>query len=601
MKGVIRETIGLLSGSERRLATILAVVAAGSSILEAATAGLVFVLFAVLQGQGGQLGAWFSGLAARLGEANAVIVACMALLAVIIVRAAVFLLTIILKGTLSMRVAKSLIERLMSAYLARPIEKHLQTNPSNLTHTLLQGSYNAAYMAISSLVELATEVMAATALIVLLLVVSPGATLLALTVLGAVAALLLAVSRRSVIHWGHESQAAQAEVQRLSLQSLQGIKTLKAYGRESWFLQAIQKSTADYTGYNRRYAIAGQLPRLVLELLVFAALVASLVIAVWMEVDPAAIIPTLALLGIASYRLMPAVIRITAAVNNLRYSAPLLHTVAEDLRQAGKERPPAIDTSVRSLQDGIELRGIGFAYATRKEPVLKDVNIRIRKGSVVAFAGVSGSGKTTLADILLGLLSPTEGRLVFDGREFNSFRSLPRHLFGYVPQDTFVLDDTLRANVALGLERGEIDDAKVRRALSLSALDEVVAGLPAGLDTRLGDRGARLSGGQRQRLAIARALYHDPEIIVFDEATSALDALTEEEVVRTIDLLRGEKTIVLIAHRLSTVRKADCVFFFENRTVAASGSFDELQHRSPTFRAMLERMSTERDDDRTAA
>jgi ABC-type multidrug transport system fused ATPase/permease subunit len=229
---------------------------------------------------------------------------------------------------------------------------------------------------------------------------------------------------------------------------------------------------------------------------------------------------------------------------------------------------------------------VSYTYADEADPVLVDVDLTIARGESIGIVGPSSAGKSTLIDLLLGLLTPTRGRITVDGRDVaGALRSWQRHI-GYVAQEPFVLDDTLRRNVAFGVGDAEIDDQRVTAALRLAQLGEFVVGLPAGLDTMLGERGTRLSGGQRQRVAIARALYDEPEVLVFDEATSALDTPTERELIAALEALRGVKTLVVIAHRLTTVRHCDRLAVLRDGRLAAVGPWDELLARDAGFRAL---------------
>jgi ATP-binding cassette subfamily C protein len=274
-------------------------------------------------------------------------------------------------------------------------------------------------------------------------------------------------------------------------------------------------------------------------------------------------------------------------VTQLRYSRSWIHDLRADLTAL----PPPVPATggagepIRFTRT-IALERVSYTYEGEPEPVLSDVSLAIAKGESVGIVGPSGAGKSTLVDLLLGLLTPTAGRITVDGRDIaTALRSWQRHI-GYVPQEPFILDDTVRRNVAFGLSDAEIDDRRVMAALRLAQMTDVVAALPDGLDTMLGERGTRLSGGQRQRVAVARALYHEPEVLVFDEATSALDTPTERELIAALEALRGVKTVVVIAHRLGTVRRCDRLAVLRDGRLAAVGPYDELMARDPGFRAM---------------
>jgi ATP-binding cassette subfamily C protein len=276
-------------------------------------------------------------------------------------------------------------------------------------------------------------------------------------------------------------------------------------------------------------------------------------------------------------------------VGQLRYSRAWIRDLRDDLAALPAALPaPVAAGEAEPIRFGraVALERVSYAYAGGGEAALTDVTLTIERGESIGIVGPSGAGKSTLVDLLLGLLEPTAGRITVDGRDIASaLPSWQRHI-GYVPQDPFLLDDTVRRNVAFGIADADVDDRRVTAALRRAQLDDFVAGLRDGLDTLLGERGTRLSGGQRQRVAIARALYHDPEVLVFDEATSALDTVTERDLIDSLEALRGVKTLVVIAHRLTTVRRCDRLALLRDGRLAAVGSYDELLARDAGFRAM---------------
>jgi ABC-type multidrug transport system fused ATPase/permease subunit len=294
------------------------------------------------------------------------------------------------------------------------------------------------------------------------------------------------------------------------------------------------------------------LPRLWLELLAVVGLATLAITMLAQGREAAAIVPTLALFAVAAFRLLPAVDRVLYAAQGLRFRAPAVATLHQELAL-----PDAAPTPRRGaptpFRSEIRLSGVSFTYPDAAAPALRGVDIAVAKGEAVGFIGASGSGKSTLVDVILGLLAPQAGQVAVDGRAIQEDLRAWQDQVGYVPQSIYLTDDSLRRNVAFGIPAGEIDDTRVARALRAAQLDEFVAGLPRGAETVVGERGVRLSGGQRQRIGIARALYHDPDVLVLDEATSALDLATEHGVMQAVAALQGAKTILIVAHRLSTV------------------------------------------------
>jgi ATP-binding cassette subfamily C protein len=302
----------------------------------------------------------------------------------------------------------------------------------------------------------------------------------------------------------------------------------------------------------------------------------------------AGVIPTLTIFGLAAVRLLPSSSRIIASLNTLRYYSPAVDTVATDLLALPGALPsPRCDTSGVTVRQeafaSLRLHAVSYRYPGSSTPALSEINLEIRHGEAIAIVGRSGSGKTTLADLLLGLLDPTAGTMEVNRRPIHSLRAEWRGIAGLVPQDIFVIDDTVRRNVAFGLPDATIDDTRVWCALGMAQLDARIRALPQGLDTLVGERGATLSGGERQRLGIARALYTDPDILVLDEATSALDTATEAELIGVLQSLRGRKTILLVTHRIASVAWCDRVLLMSESRIMADGPLAEIRPVSPAF------------------
>jgi ATP-binding cassette, subfamily B, bacterial PglK len=288
--------------------------------------------------------------------------------------------------------------------------------------------------------------------------------------------------------------------------------------------------------------------------------------------DLAHIVPTLGLFVMAAFRLMPSVNRLLSAGISLGYASPVINTLHKDLQLPAPEPPSPINNGTPPFAKEICITGIGFTYPDASTPALDSLSIVIPKGQSVGFFGPSGSGKSTLVDVVLGLLTPDKGQVVVDRRSIQDNLRAWQNQIGYVPQFIYLTDDTFRRNIAFGLPNDQIDDAAIRRAVKAAQLEEFVSGLPAGLETVVGERGVRLSGGQRQRIGIARALYHDPGVLVLDEATSALDAATEREVMQSVTALHGSKTILIVAHRLSTLESCDRLYMLEQGKVSEEGT-----------------------------
>ena len=480
---------------------------------------------------------------------------------------------------------RELSHRLLAAYLGAPYAFHFRRNSAGLIHRATDAVHSVFRGVLGSLVSTASEALVVAGIVLILALTAPGVTAIAVVVVGGLLLLPLTLSRHATTRWGRAVQQLDTEILQTLQQSLGGVKEVKVMGRESFFLSQFDERVAAAARLRSRYVTVAASLRMGVETTFVCGLLAiSLLLTLR---NGAAALPLLGLYAYAGFRVIPAANRIMLYVAELRYSRSWIHDLRADLAALPPSAPLAEgDAGAIRFAGTVALERVSYRYESEPEPVLVDVSLAIAKGESIGIVGASGAGKSTLVDLLLGLLTPTAGRITVDGRDIaTDVRSWQRHL-GYVPQEPFVLDDTVRRNVAFGVRDTDIDDTQVLAALRLAQLTEVVAALPHGLDTMLGERGTRLSGGQRQRIAVARALYHEPDVLVFDEATSALDTPTERELIAALEALRGVKTLVVIAHRLSTVRRCDRLAVLRDGRLAAVGSYDELLARDAGFREL---------------
>ena len=295
--------------------------------------------------------------------------------------------------------------------------------------------------------------------------------------------------------------------------------------------------------------------------------------------------PLLALFAYAAFRIVPAANRVGWRINQIRSAAPSVESLYDDyLLVAGKDwEQAASERQSAHFRESITFDRVSYTFAQADQSALQDINLAIRYGESIGIVGPTGAGKTTLVDLVIGLLRPTSGRILIDGRDLSGRLTAWKRNIGYVPQSIFLIDDTLRRNIALGIADSEIDESQVQAAIRMAQLERFVTELPMGLDTTVGERGIRLSGGERQRIGIARALYHDPDLLVFDEATSALDLATEDAIAEAIEALHGKKTLLVVAHRLSSVRRCDRLVLISEGRTRACCSYDELIRDYPEF------------------
>jgi ABC-type multidrug transport system fused ATPase/permease subunit len=475
-------------------------------------------------------------------------------------------------------VQAQLSQRLFTVYLRQPYTFHLQRNSAQLIRNAVGEVDIFTYNGIMPGMLLLTESLVLLGLCSLLLVVEPLGALIVISVLGTAAWGFHLLTRGRIARWGQARQHHEGlRIQHLQ-QGLGGAKDVKLLGRETDFLE-------QYGLHNVQSARAGQLqetlrqlPRLWLELLAVSGL-AILVISMLVQ-DRAleAVLPTLGLFAATAFRLIPSVNRVLGAMQSLRYGLPVIDTLHMELNLT---TPEVVDTHspVTPFQTMLELSQTTYTYPAAAKPALEDISLSIRCGESVGFIGASGAGKSTLVDILLGLLTPDTGEVRVDGKGIQANLRNWQDQIGYVPQSIFLTDDTIRRNVAFGLANRQIDDTAVQRAIRAAQLDEFVASLPDGLETLVGERGIRLSGGQRQRIGIARALYHDPAVLVLDEATSSLDIATESGVMQAVTTLQGTKTTIIVAHRLSTVKHCDRLYRLEQGRVTVEPGPSAIPHQ----------------------
>ncbi|MES2659794.1 MAG: ABC transporter ATP-binding protein [Verrucomicrobiota bacterium] len=467
------------------------------------------------------------------------------------------------------RVLVHLSRRLFTLYLRQPYAFHLQRNSSELIRNIVNEVGYFLSTGLGSMMVLVTESMVLLGIGILLFCMEPvGASSLVITV-GITGSGFQWLTRKRVARWGLTRQTHDGLRIRQVQQGLGGVKDVVLLGREEDFLNQydIHNSAQARAGLN--LTVLQAMPRLSLEVMAIAGL-ASLVVTMTLQGRPmSSIIPALALFGAAAFRLLPSVGKVLASVQSARFGDSVLEMLKSELALELPEVPQA--RASLPMTRSIELRDISFTYAAATSPALTHLSLSINRGETVGFIGPSGSGKSSLVDLILGLLYPDSGDILVDGESIHGNLRGWQDQIGYVPQTIFLTDDTLRRNIAFGLNESQIDDTAVARTLKAAQLDEFVKTLPEGLETIVGERGIRLSGGQRQRIGIARALYHDPAVLVLDEATSALDVPTETEVMESINALHGNKTILIVAHRLSTVENCDRIYRLESGRVVAEG------------------------------
>ena len=477
--------------------------------------------------------------------------------------------------------------RLMAGYLYRPYLYHLSRNQAEMLRNISLSVMLTFTGTLLPILTIALEGLVVVAILGTLLLLEPLGTLAVLAVLGGTALAFYGALKRRVHRWGGRLEGINAELVQRFQGSQGAIKEILVRGCQDHFVSSVADLAAERSLVRLRMITANQAPRMVMEAVGVGVLLllAALLIAGGREISE--VVPLLGMFAIAAFRLLPSINRVVSNAVTLKESSAAFENVCQDLETA----PPPTGAGRGErlpFRDRITLRNVGFTYPGVDRPALDGVDMEIRRGQEIGLVGPSGSGKSTLVDILLGLLPPAIGTIEVDGRDFRSELRSWQQEIGYVPQRIHLLNDTLRRNVALGVPDADIDDGLIWQALARAQVEEVVRQLPEGLDTVLGDHGQRLSGGQRQRIGIARALYHDPDVLIMDEATSALDNETEHAITRMLSALHGEKTVIIIAHRLNTVRHCDQLILMSGGKVVDVGRFGDLAQRNPDFQRQID-------------
>jgi ATP-binding cassette, subfamily B, bacterial PglK len=444
------------------------------------------------------------------------------------------------------------------------------------------------------LTDFAARLVVAVAMLGLLVAVDPLLALSVLGVLGTAYAGVYLGFRAYLYRLGRDRYTSGRMRFKTASEALQGIKAVKVGGRERYFLAKFEAASAEFSALQPRFQTLSRTPRYVLETLAFGGIVVIVLVLLRAERTLADVIPVLSLYALAGYRMLPAMQEMFSSITQVRFHAPVVDTIYDQFTRHTVSAPlPEADVPPLPLRREIELRGLRFRYQGADALTLDGIDLTIARNSSVAFVGPTGSGKSTLVDILVGLLRADEGEVRVDGVPVTpeNVRAWQASI-GYVPQEAMLFDDTVLRNIVFGVEDAAVDRARVERAARLARIHDFITDeLSEGYDTVVGERGIRLSGGQRQRIGLARALYREPSVLILDEATSALDGVTEREVMEAIAGMRNQVTLVLIAHRLTTVRDCDRIYLLDGGRITDEGTYGDLIASNHLFRGMAKAVS----------
>ena len=489
------------------------------------------------------------------------------------------------------RVGSEMAIRMLASYLEKPYSFFLSRNSATMTLNVVGETGGMVLGLIVPALQTLAKMIVAVLILLLLLAVDPILAVIVAVAVGGSYFLVFLFVRRRLAVIGRLSNEANRVRHKAVTEALGGIKDIKILGRTRAYMDTFSRSSNDFARCQVQNGLISTLPRYAMESIAFGGILLILLYLLSVRRDVNQALPLIALYAVAGYRLMPAIQQIfgglaqvrfsLASLDNLHREITELARVPADIGMADRQSPLPFNATV-------ETRDLSFRYPAADLDALRHLNLRVAKNTTVGIVGLSGSGKTTLIDVLLGLLWPTTGLLLVDGVPVESGNLAAwRAKLGYVPQHIFLAEDTVARNIAFGLPDSEIDRVRVIRAARLASLHEFVeTELPGGYEAQVGERGIRLSGGQRQRLGIARALYHDPDVLLLDEATSALDGMTEDTIIDSLNALAHTKTIILIAHRFTTIRDCDVIYLLDAGEVVDSGTYTDLIARNSAFRAL---------------
>ncbi len=488
-----------------------------------------------------------------------------AIIAVFIIKNAYLLLQTWVQARFVNKNQSRTISYMLEEYLNRPYEYYLNADIPTVFRTI-DGDVPKVFTTLMEFIQLGTEGMVSLVLGLTLLITNPVMTLMLLFIAVGMTIIVIWVLKPTLNRLGRTSQKIQSQMGKWKLQSIYGIKDVKILNKENFFAGSFGKYSERNAKLTTNYTVLNNMPRLLIETFSICGILAYLAVCIVRSQDLTELMPQISAFAVAAMRLMPSINRINTHLTNIAFYEPSVNYVYENVdftsyKLKGRyEKADTVTGEPIRLEKEIRMEGITYQYPESDKPVLVDAEMIVPVGKSVGVMGPSGAGKTTAVDILLGLLKVKSGKILCDGRDiFENYPSWLSHI-GYIPQTIYLTDDSIRENIAFGVAKDEIDDNRVWEVLEEAQMKDFVKKMPQEIWTTIGERGIRLSGGQRQRLGIARALYHNPEILVFDEATSALDTDTESAIMEAIDSFHGRKTLIIIAHRLRTIENCDIIY-----------------------------------------
>ena len=487
---------------------------------------------------------------------NEILIFCLISIFVVYLSKTLFLVFLTYKQNIILENVGAFIQkRLYSKYLFQSYKSHLYKNLSQMMKEVqLETIYFNSFF--RSVLTLIVELALVFSIVLTILFLEPKGAIAIGLIFGSLALLYFQLTKRKIKQWGSQRQSLDLFISKILMNSLSGIKEVKLLDKENFFLDRFTQTNTKKVKVATNHQTLTQISRFYLELITIVGMVSLILILISTGVNTSEIVTLLGVFVAAAFRMIPSINRILAALQNLKYYSSSIDVISKELFDSPiieKNKPSSFEFNNKITVDNLD-----FSY--KKKKILEGINLDIEIGETIGIVGESGSGKSTLVDLLNGLLKPTKGTIKVDDRNIEEFITSWQLSIGYVGQEIFLIDDTIKANIAFGIEEEKIDHNKINQVLKASQLSKFIRELENGVETRVGDRGIQLSGGQRQRIGIARALYHNPSVLIFDEATASLDDQTEKQVMKSIYNLKQNKTMIIIAHRISTLNQCDKIY-----------------------------------------
>ena len=575
---IYRKFLGILDSNQKSSGLRLMFLTLGGGLFEAAGVGLIVPFISLITSEKLQLPMSFTHTFPFLSELSSeeiIVLASASFFVFYVIKSVYLLLLAGLQAGYYFRLQESVSTRLFNSYLAKPYTFHLQHNSGKLLSNTITESMQFAVGFTAPALLFFNDLLVTTMILIVLIYIEPVGAIVAFIIFGSLSLLLFKASKKRAASWGETRQ----EKERLRIESAQqgfgGIKDIKLYGRENVFQDRYLKETYISLEAGRKQTILQNVPRVFLELIAVAAL-SGLIVFITLAGDKSNVVAIVGLFAAAAFKLLPTIARMVQSAQAMVFTSPVVSFMYDELVKneifcSDSESASPLDSHVNFKKD-LSIRDLTFVYDGVALPALDAINLDVEAGSMTGFIGASGAGKSTLIDCILGLIQPLSGEMKVDGKLITRGNaSIWQKQIGYVSQVIYLLDGSLRDNIAFGIPSDRIDEEGVRSAVERSKLTEFIASLPDGLDTKVGERGVRLSGGQRQRIGIARALYNNPAVLVLDEATSSLDVDTEREVMQSIEEFHGRTTVLIIAHRYSTIENCDYLYKLEKGKIVTQG------------------------------